>query len=532
MIEKIMVRNYRIFESFDLDFNPGMNILVGDNDVGKSTLLEAVHLALTAKLNGRPFTYELSPYLFNMNITAAYVKALIRGQNATPPEMIIDLFLKDDADTAILRGSNNLTGNDAVGVRIRASMSSEFEAEYRNFIAEPSKIKLIPAEYYTVEWLGFSGNGITFRSIPATASFIDASSIRLQNGADYHLQSIIKEHLDAKERVELSRSYRSTREEFSEHPSVKAVNSKLGGAKGDVSDRSLSLGIDITQRYTWESSLVAHLDGLPFQYVGDGEQNTLKILLALNRKAEDAHVVLIEEPENHLSFSSLNILISKVAEKCLEKQVLVSTHSSYVLNKLGMDSLILLTPTGGVRIGQVPNDTQDYFMKLSGYDTLRLVLAKSVLLVEGPSDELVIQRAYRDTHDGRLPIQDGVDVINVRGLSFKRFLDIARLLNKKTAVVTDNDGRPNTEVEDRYSEYSEHDFITIHVGHDETLMTLEPQILGANDRAIINSILQTTHATDQLLLKYMTANKTTVALKIFESEKTITMPGYIQSAVA
>ena len=42
-----------------------------------------------------------------------------------------------------------------------------------------------------------------------------------------------------------------------------------------------------------------------------------------------------------------------------------------------------------------------------------LVLAKRVILVEGPSDELVVQRAYRDAHNGRLPIQDGVDVMSM-----------------------------------------------------------------------------------------------------------------------
>ena len=54
------------------------------------------------------------------------------------------------------------------------------------------------------------------------------------------------------------------------------------------------------------------------------------------------------------------------------------------------------------------------------------MLAKRVILVEGPSDEVVIQRAYRDAHGGRLPIEDGVDVISVRGLQAKRFLDLVR----------------------------------------------------------------------------------------------------------
>ena len=534
MIEKIMIKNYRAYQDFTLEFNDGMNIIVGDNDIGKSTLLEAVNLALTSKLNGRPLAYELSPYLFNTVATEEYLAKLIAGEKPTPPEIIIDLFLKDNGETGLLKGSNNLTGNDAVGVRIKASMSSDYSAEYENFITEPAKIKLVPAEYYNVEWLGFSGNGITMKSLPSSPSFIDASAIKLQSGADYHLQAIIKEHLDPKERVELSRTYRNTREEFADHDSVKAINVKLGGSQGDVSDRSLSLAIDISQRYTWESSLVAHLDGMPFQYVGNGEQNTLKILLALNRRAEDSNIILIEEPENHLSFSTLNMLVTKIATKCVDKQVLISTHSSYVLNKLGMDSLILLTRTTGVRIGQVPNDTQDYFMKLSGYDTLRLVLAKKVILVEGPSDELMVQRAYMDQHSGKLPIDDGIDVINVRGLSFKRFLDIAKLLKKPSRVVTDNDGKADGTVEATYSEYTTEPVIKIHVGKNPLYKTLEPQILHSSNRETLNRILGTTHATDDLLVEYMKNknNKTTVALKIFESTETITMPEYILDAIA
>lgn len=45
-----------------------------------------------------------------------------------------------------------------------------------------------------------------------------------------------------------------------------------------------------------------------------------------------------------------------------------------------------------------------------------------------------------DTHEGRLPIQDGIDVMTVGGVTFKRYLEIAQTLNKETAVVTDNDG--------------------------------------------------------------------------------------------
>lgn len=41
-------------------------------------------------------------------------------------------------------------------------------------------------------------------------------------------------------------------------------------------------------------------------------------------------------------------------------------------------------------------DTYSYFKKLPGYDTLRLILAHRVILVEGPSDDLIVQHAYKN----------------------------------------------------------------------------------------------------------------------------------------
>lgn len=108
--------------------------------------------------------------------------------------------------------------------------------------------------------------------------------------------------------------------------------------------------------------------------------------------------------------SMLNTLVGKIADRCEGKQVLVPTHSSFVLNKLGLDRLVLLTPSVGIRLTELPQETLDYFKRLPGYDTLRVALAERIILVEGPSDELVVQRAFLDAH-GKLPLEGGVDVI-------------------------------------------------------------------------------------------------------------------------
>lgn len=530
MLERILIRNYRGFRDFELTLNSSTNILVGDNESGKSTLLEAINLALTGRLGGRPFSQELSPFLINQEAAATYVSAVQTNPKVVPPEVVIDLFIADSQETAILKGSNNLLSTDAAGTRIHAYLDPDVSDEYQSYVEDASSLSLVPTEYYRVDWLAFSGNRINPRRFPVSVSLIDASSIRLQSGVDYYLQNIIEQQLDRSERIELARSYRSMREEFSDNDAVVKVNERLAEAKGDVTGKDLSLSIDISNRFTWEKSLTPHVDDLPFQFIGLGEQSTLKILLGLNRKLEDAHVVLIEEPENHLSFSTLNVLMAKVIEKCEGKQVLVSTHSSYVLNKLGLESLVLLRGNGGVTLESLPSGTQDYFKKLSGYDTLRLVLAKKAILVEGPSDELVVQRAYLDAY-GRLPIQDGIDVINVRGLSFRRFLDLAVGVQRETIVVTDNDGRPASDVEAAYSDYVSSGVVSICVGEPEDGETLEPQLLKANSLDVLNEVFATSYATEEELVAWMAKNKTSVALKVLESEQAINMPDYITDAV-
>lgn len=531
LIRKIAIRNYRCLRQFDLDFTPGLNILVGQNDTGKSTLIEAITLALTGRVGGRAFAQELSPYYVNLDATREYIADLQSGGTEPPPSVTIDVFLDDMHDTEILRGTNNVFGEDACGIRMQVELADEFFDEYTTFSARPDDIRLAPTEYYRVDWLGFSGNAVSARSVPVITSLVDPSTIRLQAGVDYHLQQIIRSQLESKERVELSRQYRTMREEFSDQAGVKAINEKLQKHSEKLTNRRLGLAIDISQRYTWEGGLSVHLDDLPFSMIGKGDQNVLKTLLAIEREADAAHVILIEEPENHLSHTRLRELIARIEERCCDKQVIIATHSNYVLNKLGLQSMILLGPEGSsTRISDLPKETEDYFKKLAGYDTLRLVLADGAILVEGPSDELVVQRAYKDVK-GKLPIEEGIDVISV-GLSHKRFLDVAVRLKRRVWVVTDNDGKTLDQVKARFVDYLTDPLVTLHVGDDPAVPTLEPQLVGANDLNVLNQVLGTSHATKADAVDAMTADKTGAALAIFESDTQLTMPEYIKSVLA
>jgi predicted ATP-dependent endonuclease of OLD family len=529
MIKSIFIQNFKIFEAFSLELNDDLNLIVGDNESGKSTILEAINLALTKRVNGKLLEYELSPYLFNTKCTAQYLADLKDGKNPRLPEILIELYLDDDGtDLQNLRGNNNSKKTDCPGIKLEIVFDEDYKEEYAKLLADETEKKLIPAEYYRVHWYSFANNAITARSLPIGVSYIDATTIRLQSGTDYYIQNIISEGLEPKEKVALAVAYRKLKEQFSSEESIKSINQNL--RKGAITTKNLSIAIDISQKANWENNLTPHLDELPFQLAGKGEQSFLKIMLALERKAKDSHIILIEEPENHLSFSSMSLLIDKVKDRCNGKQIVVATHSAYVLNKLGLDKVIMLNGNELAKLNKLPADTYDYFKKLSGYDTLRLILAKKSILVEGPSDELIVQRAYR-IKNSKLPIDDGIDVINIRGLSFKRFLDIAKELKKQVVVITDNDGDYNKNITEKYADYSEINTIKICADNDNSAQTLEPQFVNCNDLSVLNKVFGKSWKNKQEAIDFMVNNKTEWSLTVFETSETIVIPSYIQDAI-
>jgi putative ATP-dependent endonuclease of the OLD family len=199
VLRKVLIKNYRAFKNFKLEFARGVNIIVGSNDAGKSTLLEAINLALTARLHGYPITAELSPHLFNQETTAQYVRDLQSGKKPEPPEILIEVYLDDTPQHAGLMGSNNLLGVDGPGVRLKIVLDEDLSEGYQAYIANPENVTLVPTEYYTWVWLDFGGNPVkNTRHLP-DASLIDASAIRLQNGTDHYLQQIIDRHLETAE---------------------------------------------------------------------------------------------------------------------------------------------------------------------------------------------------------------------------------------------------------------------------------------------------------------------------------------------
>ena len=94
-IERVIIKNFKKFKDpFEIRFNENINLLVGDNESGKSTILEAIHVALMGIYAGRNIRNQLSAYLFNREIVAEYLASVEMRHPIAPPEIMIELYFK------------------------------------------------------------------------------------------------------------------------------------------------------------------------------------------------------------------------------------------------------------------------------------------------------------------------------------------------------------------------------------------------------------------------------------------------------
>lgn len=541
-ISKVNIYNYKCFHGkFTIEFNPQVNILVGNNESGKSTILEATNLALTGILNGRYLNNELSSYLFNRQTVESYVQSIPDGdvETQSPPSICIEVFF-DSQDMARFEGNGNSERVNSCGISLKIEFNSEYQSEYEALV-QSGELHSVPIEYYQISWQSFARGAITSRSIPIKSVLIDSSSSRYQNGSDVYISRIIRADLEDSEKAAICQEYRKMKEMFGAAEAVKAINEKIK-SKTKITDKTLSVSVDLATHNSWQTTLMTYLDEIPFHQAGKGEQCIIKTNLALgHKKTQEANLILLEEPENHLSHTRLNQLLKSIEAECQDKQIIISTHSSFVANKLGIENLLFLNNQRFSKLSDLTHETFEFFKKLPGYQTLRLLLCKKAILVEGPSDELIFQKAYMQANNGSLPIEDGFDVISV-GLSFKRFLEIARTIKQPVAVITDNDGNYANNIVKKYKEFDKVDCIKVFADNRDglegrtDLKTLEPQFVDANKNKLVDlcniiKINNSNYDTEKKISDYMEGHKTNWALRVFESTVKLVFPKYISDAV-
>ena len=534
-IKKLLIKNYKSIDYTVIKLNDDVNIFVGENDSGKSTILEALSIVTTSKLNGTPFDKQVKANMFNQNIRQKYKDSCKNSRNVMePPEIIIEIYL--DLEDQTYAGSNNELREDCTGIRMELSLNREYAEAYKQMLIK-KEIYDIPIELYSVSYRYFNSDPVIYRFSPVKAVFIDTTRKNYSIMVDRFVTDNITAYLNSQDQTDLSTAYRKSRHSFQENSVVSKLNELI---KQNVRMNSKEVEIDLREDVVdeWKRQMSVMVENIPFENLGFGTQNSIKIELAIRNSKDQINVVLMEEPENNLSYTNMAKLINHIVESG-EKQVFISTHSSYIANKLDLGKLFLLQNGKIEPMSDLPEATKNYFKKLPGYDTLRIILAEKVILVEGATDELIIQRAYLDEY-GKLPIADGIDVIVVDSLAFKRYCDIAVMMGKKSIIVTDNDSNIQKSIIDKYVEYIEKPNLIFVYELDENLNTIEPSVLEANCvngeptevfKQVISKQGSMLSKNKQEILDFMKGNKAEWALRVFDGHEKINYPEYIKNAI-
>lgn len=471
-VKSIKLTNFKKFKDNHLEFNDDVNIFVGDNNAGKSTILEALEIVLNNNYRGRPFGTEFTPDIFNKDAVQQFLASDKSAKHL--PSLVIEAFIEGVPD---YRGANNFLKVDAQGVTVQACFDASLEDVYAEYLKTKPNLTSIPIEFYKLEWLDFGWNPIKAVAKKFRALYIDPTRIHPTLGKNQYISTILNTALAKEELVKLTLNYRENQQVFNDSGEVRAVNAGLD-TDHLITDKKLSIAASTLPAGSIQTGLQLEVDDVPFQFIGKGEQSNVQIKLAIQNKSKDIDLVMMEEPENHLSHTNLNKLVHYIEKQRGTKQLFLTTHSSYVLNKLSIDK-ICLVQSGYQRLHKLDPAVVKTLKRLPGYDTLRVALSRKVILVEGPSDELVLKKIYYRKHD-RLPEQDGIDIIVVRGVGFDTFISVGKEIGTRINVLRDNDGDYQNNVLKARDDYAAFANIKLISSDKDEEFSLEPAMIYAN----------------------------------------------------
>lgn len=525
MIERLIIHNFKGIKNADIPFHAYKNIIVGNNGAGKSTIMEALSLAMGYGLN----KLEVTPHLFHIDCIREF------RETKTPPIITIEVIISGVKDE--FSGTNNTLRTNLRGLQLKIC----FDEDYTDlFKAEKEECTQIPCEYYRVERNWFSDVPVKQQLIPYNVMLVDSSSAYFNVSSNQYMANLLKKYIGEDNLVKVQSSLRHLREKFEGEDAIDKINQTLNGEI-----ENLKVSIDVTSNIIFRNILCPFLDEIPIGQIGEGELCILKTLLSIDKShlMDKPKIVIIEEPETHLSHTKMYELIRKIEDNLNDNktQLIVTTHNSFVANKLDLSNLILISNDNGIINPYKPHKEDremfSFFTKISNYPTLRLILCKSAILVEGPTDEMVITYYYKRKY-GRHPFDDGIELITVDGVKFKWFVELAKSFKKQVAIVTDNDGYSSDELPSHRGLDEIPDNIKIFTEVDTNINTLEPSFVKTNADKLqeLSNIVRQKKVnpdTEADLIEFMRRNKTEWAYRLLTKidSTDFKTPKYIVEAI-
>ncbi|HIC9088390.1 TPA: ATP-dependent nuclease [Legionella pneumophila] len=514
-IEKIKLLNFKRFKNFVYAARKGRNIFIGDNEAGKSTILQAIDLVLSGS-RSRIEAIGLDT-LFNRDIIQTFLKGT--KELTLLPRMEVEIYLNDQQEIS-LEGKNNTEQKTCQGLKLTCeAMIDEYSQEIKEALSNCEAI--FPFEYYNIQLSTFSGQLYSQNRRYLNHVLIDSSLITSEYAMREYTKSLYEAHTTLVDRYQHSYAYRHSKDSFST-THLGQLNKVLEESKFNIKNDNKSNLIN---------DLVITQGGIPINHLGKGEQCFIKSKFALQKKEgkKPLDLILIEEPENHLSHVNMKKLINEI-DTATQTQIFIATHSNSVCSRLDLHnaSIVGAKESNPITLADLPIETANYFIKAPNNKILEFVLSQKVILVEGDVEYMLIQGMYENCHNIKLE-DSKIHVIAVGGTCFKPYLELAKLLKIKTAVIRDNDGNYQYNCVDDYASYTSTTINIFSDMDDQKRTTLEKCIYQDNQKLCDDFFKQGRRTLS--VEDYMLSNKTDCSLKILESGmKQLVTPNYIKKA--
>lgn len=436
-IRHIHIKNFRAIKELVWFPNPGLNCLIGPGDSGKSTILDAIDLALGAR-RSYPFTDADFYHLDTTDPIEIYVTL---GD--------LDAQLKSiEAYGQFLRGFAPLLGEisdepqagQEIVLTMKLTVGRDLDPDWQLHSERAQE----EGTERRLQW--------KHRELVTPASLGTASSQHLAWGNRSLLNKLSEESIDLSSTLaELSRT---ARDSFGEHEiegisgvltQVKTLANNLGVAVGD-----LKALLDVNSISLSHGAISIHNeDGTPLRQLGTGSSRLL--ISAIQKAASSSKVLIVDEAEYGLEPFRITRLLNELGSKDVgsTQQVFITTHSPYVLRELQASQLHVVRKAAQAPFPPPHINHSHKIYSLTGGDeqqsTLRVCaeafFSRAVIVCEGKTEIGLIRGIdlYRQDQQEATIHAQGTYCADGGGESMFKRATVFRDLGYPTAIFKDSD---------------------------------------------------------------------------------------------
>ena len=509
-IKSLHVEGFKKFQTLNVEFNEHMNILVGENEAGKSTILDAIKTVLNQQY--RLADKSVLRDLFNAQMVEAFEA---NPSVKTLPRILIEVELVLDPKT---KNADYFYGevygalkkqDEKFGIRFECKYDELLGAGMEQSILD----KKIPYEYYALTWMTFANNPYQTIRKPLQFLVIDITSNATVPSFNSYNRTLFTSRYDEATRAKAKNDFRTKL--------VEAFDTTELPELGD----NRKFGVD-TKKVVLETILSVYEGAIALENRGSGMESLIKTEIALE-KANGLDVILMEEPENHLSFTTLRKMLHEIS---------IKQNSSMIACSLNLNNVLWITENCVRSLSEVDKDVAKFFVKADDNAFLQLLLSNKVFLVEGATEFLLLPHFYKQI-TGKTIEDDGISVISCNGISYRNYLEIAQKTSKKISVLTDNDGKQD-KIDKAAAFNKDSQLQHIFLGTTTDDWTWEACLYNLN-KAVLDGMIEVHAGSDYLfhkrdygqVLGKMLNNKVETAYKMLLSGTAFEIPQYIKDAI-